>query len=70
LVQVIVVLVPMRLTPGGSSRHTPILVAAVGATVVSRRFEMRSIYSARLSPPPPGLDEAAGPADPPRTRET
>jgi len=30
----------------------PILLAAVGATLVSRRFDLRSIYSARLSPPP------------------
>lgn len=36
----------------------PILIAAVGATLVSRRMELRSIYSARLSPPD-------GHADPP-----
>jgi CIC family chloride channel protein len=32
----------------------PILVAAVGATIVSRRLDTRSIYSARLSPSVPG----------------
>jgi CIC family chloride channel protein len=32
----------------------PILVAAVGATIVSRRLDTRSIYSARLSPSAPG----------------
>jgi len=31
----------------------PILIAAVGATVVSRRIDTRSIYSARLSRPKP-----------------
>lgn len=29
----------------------PILLAAVGATLVSRRLDLRSIYSARISPP-------------------
>ncbi len=47
----------------------PILVAAVGATVVSRRLEIRSIYSARLSPPPPGPEKADGHPDPPCASE-
>ncbi|MHB1555302.1 MAG: chloride channel protein [Acidimicrobiales bacterium] len=47
----------------------PILVAAVGATVVSRRLEIRSIYSARLSPPPLGPEKADGHPDPRRASE-
>jgi CIC family chloride channel protein len=40
----------------------PILLAAVGATIVARRLELRSIYSARLPATPPG------PAEPPPDR--
>lgn len=43
----------------------PILVAAVGATVVSRRLEIRSIYSGRLSPEPSGPSEVRRHGDPP-----
>jgi H+/Cl- antiporter ClcA len=32
------------------SLSAPMLLAVVGATVVSRRLDLRSIYSARLSP--------------------
>ena len=44
----------------------PVLVAAVGASLVSRRLEMRSIYSARLSPEPAHAGEAERRADPPQ----
>jgi CIC family chloride channel protein len=42
----------------------PILIAAVGATLVSRRFDLRSIYSARLSPYP-HTPPSSPPAPPP-----
>jgi CIC family chloride channel protein len=43
----------------------PIVVAAVGATLVSRRLEMRSIYSARLTPSSPADEGAASRAQRP-----
>lgn len=45
----------------------PVLVTAVGATIVSRRLEMRSIYSARLSAPvpAPAREPEGGAAAPP-----
>jgi len=47
----------------------PVLIAVVGATLVARRFDLRSIYTARSAPPlatapdpsraPPGPDSPA-----------
>lgn len=44
----------------------PMLVAVVGATLVARRFNLRSIYSARLSPELPHRED---PGPPSTTRE-
>ncbi len=43
----------------------PILIAAVGATLISRRFDLRSIYSARLSPQPPDPPPSSPPPQAP-----
>jgi H+/Cl- antiporter ClcA len=49
---------------GAAPVTVPILLASVGATVVSRKLETRSIYSARLAPMrrAPAEPPAGGPA--------
>jgi H+/Cl- antiporter ClcA len=46
----------------------PILLAAVGANLVARRLDLRSIYSARLTPrraaPPEDGEDGSGPGRP------
>lgn len=51
---------------GATAITVPILLASVGATIVSRRLETRSIYSARLTPmrPTPTRPTSGGAAEP------
>lgn len=42
----------LELAPGSLNMVVPILLAVIGATIISRKMDIRSIYSARLSPEP------------------
>jgi H+/Cl- antiporter ClcA len=52
----------IELTNNIDAAMVPMLVAVVGATLVARRLNLRSIYSARLSPELPHREEAGAPS--------
>ena len=51
----------VELTSNIDAAMVPMLVAVVGATLVARRFNLRSIYSSRLSPELPHREDPGKP---------